>query len=162
MNLRLLPLAVALSLIGLVPAVPVRAHEGHHHGDSHDAPHHHEHGPGHGPHHEGMHEGDDHHHDARHGGIVRTAGAHHLELVPTLRTFSLWIQDGDQHDLPVTGARGKLIVKPAGQAPKAVDFRVAGDHLEADVNLAAGGHLPAIVQVVFQGKRLSARFPVDL
>lgn len=165
MNLRPVSLAIACSLAMFSPVLPAAAHEGHDHGDSHAAGHDHDHdhgAPAGGHAHEPAQAAGDHHHDAMHGGLVRTAGDHHLELVASRQSFSLWIQDGDQHDLPVKGAMGKLIVKPAGQSPKVFEFRVAGDHLEAPVNLATGGHVPAIVQVVYQGKRLTARFPVDL
>ena len=147
MTFRILPLALAMALSNLVSMAPVQAHEGHDHAGGH--------APAAAPDH-------DHHHDSVHGGIVRTAGDHHLELVPSRKTFSLWIQDGEQHDLPVKGAQGKLIVKMAGQTAQVFVLHPAGDHLEAAVNFPSGGHMPAIVQVSFEGERLSARFPVDL
>ncbi len=158
MTVRILPLAVAFTLASLVPAVPVRAHEGHEHTDVHA------HGHGHADHaHDAPHAGADHHHEATHGGLVRTAGDHHLELLVHGQTVSLWVQDGDQHDLPVKGTQGKLIVKPAGQTAQVLALHPVGDHLEATLNLKGGGHhLPVVVQILHQGERLTARFVVDL
>lgn len=116
----------------------------------------HSHKPGTAPHgHKAA--GETHAHKSPHGGVVRTAGAYHIELVQQAGAVHVYLLDGNEATVATTGTTGSvMLLSTAGKTSTATLTRT-GDHLMAQV--PAGTTVrTAIVSLKASGKSLSARF----
>ncbi|AHJ96849.1 heavy metal-binding domain-containing protein [Hymenobacter swuensis] len=101
--------------------------------------------------------GETHAHQSPHGGIVRTAGKYHLELVQQAGQLHVYLLDGNEKALPVAGATGTAMLLSTTGKTTSVKLTPTGDHLLAA--MPAGTTLrTAIVSLKANGSSLSARF----
>lgn len=101
--------------------------------------------------------GETHAHQSPHGGIVRTAGKYHLELVQQAGQVHIYLLDGNEKAVPVDRATGTAMLLSTAGKTSSVKLTLTGDHLVAAV--PAGTTLrTAIVILKVNGSPLSARF----
>ncbi|SDY84316.1 heavy metal-binding domain-containing protein [Hymenobacter psychrophilus] len=101
--------------------------------------------------------GETHAHQSPHGGVVRTAGAYHLELVQQAGEVHVYLLDANEATMAPTGTTGSVMLLTTAGKTSTAAFKLTGDHLVAQV--PAGTTVrTAIVSLKAQGKSLSARF----
>ncbi|WP_051719176.1 heavy metal-binding domain-containing protein [Hymenobacter sp. IS2118] len=101
--------------------------------------------------------GETHAHKSPHGGVVRTAGAYHLELVQQAGEVHVYLLDGKEATMATAGTTGSVMMLTTAGKTSTVALTPAGDHLVAQV--PAGTTVrTAIVSLKASGKSLSARF----
>ena len=97
------------------------------------------------------------HKAGRHGGVVQSAGAYHLEVALSKAGLMVFLLDGSEADLPVTGVTGKVLVATKdGKPPVDATLEPMGTHLVAAVTPA--GPWAAVVTLTIEGKTVTARF----
>ena len=101
--------------------------------------------------------GETHAHQSPHGGVVRTAGAYHLELVQQTGEVHVYLLDGKEAPMALTGTTGTVMLLTTAGKTSTVALTTAGDHLVAQVPAGITVRT-AIVSLKAQGKSLSARF----
>lgn len=102
----------------------------------------------------------DHHHDAPHGGIVKTTGDMHVEAVMTPAGVMFYLSDADQVALPVDGYSGSAVIKgPTGVTT--ADLMPMGDHLHAPATLEQGKPASVVLTFTRDGKALSVAFETE-
>lgn len=102
----------------------------------------------------------EHHHDAPHGGIVKTTGDMHVEAVMTPAGVMFYLSDADQVAVPADGYTGSAVVKgPAGVTT--VDLMPMGDHLHAPATLEQGKPASVVMTFTRDGKALSVAFDTE-
>jgi hypothetical protein len=100
-----------------------------------------------------------HAHKAAHGGIVTDVGQdRHFELVVEGGQFSIYVLDGNEALLPVTGmtAGAEILVK--GQERRPVPLTISGDHFTGAQAMNPAGRTTIIVTVKADGKSMIGRF----
>ena len=101
--------------------------------------------------------GESHAHKSPHGGTVRTAGKYHLELVQQAGELHVYLLDGNEKTLPLTGSTGTAMLLSTAGTTSSAKLTRTGDHFVAAV--PAGTTLrTAIVSLKANGSSLSARF----
>ena len=101
--------------------------------------------------------GETHAHASPHGGVVRTAGAYHIELVQQAGAVHVYLLDGNEATVAAKGTTGTVMLLTAAGKTSTAALTPSGDHLMAPV--PAGTTLrTAIVSLKASGKSLSARF----
>ncbi|MCB2379209.1 hypothetical protein LGH70_16540 [Hymenobacter sp. BT635] len=101
--------------------------------------------------------GETHAHKSPHGGIVRTAGKYHVELVPQAGQVLVYLLDANENVLPPNRATGTAMLLSTAGKTTTVKLTPTGDHFVATV--PAGTTLrTAIVSLKANGSSLSARF----
>lgn len=126
---------------------PAQAHEGEHH----DAPGAKAHG------HDAKQAGEAHAHQAPHGGIVRSVGKRHVELVVGANTLSVYVLGDKMKPLPA-GGPGKAIVQVPGKGKQTVALAPMKDHLMGPFALKGARAFVAIVSLPVDGKTEVVRF----
>lgn len=133
---------VAAALLALLPGVSQAQH-----GSGHSA----------GAQHAHQAAGETHAHKSPHGGVVRTAGAYHLELVAQPQALRIYLLDGKEAPLAPAGVSGSVLLLSTANKTYTVPLTVSGDHVVA--KLPAGTVLrTAVVSLKTNGQALSARF----
>ena len=101
--------------------------------------------------------GETHAHKSPHGGVVRTAGTYHIELVQQAGVVHVYLLDGKEATMATTGTTGSVMLLTTAGKTSTVALTPTGDHLVAPV--PAGTTVrTAIVSLKARGKSLSARF----
>ena len=101
--------------------------------------------------------GETHAHKSPHGGIVRTAGAYHIELVQHPVELLVYLLDGKEATVTAARTTGSVMLFGTDNKTTTVALTSTGDHFV--VALPAGTTLrTAIVSLNASGKSLSARF----
>lgn len=101
--------------------------------------------------------GETHAHKSPHGGIVRTAGTYHIELVQQSNEVHVYLLNGEEATAPIKGTTGSVTLLTTANKTSTVALTSAGDHLLAKVPAGATVRT-AIVSLKSNGKALSARF----
>lgn len=101
--------------------------------------------------------GETHAHGAPHGGVVRTAGVYHLELVQQAAAMHVYLLDGKEATMATTGTTGSVMLLTTTGKTSTVTLTPAGDYLVARVPVGTTVRT-AIVSLKVGGKSLSARF----
>ena len=116
----------------------------------------HSHKPGAAPHgHQAA--GETHAHKSPHGGIVRTAGTYHIELVQHPTELHVYLLDGKEATVTSARTTGSVMLLGTDNKTSTVALTPTGDHFVVPV--PAGTTLrTAIVSLTASGKSLSARF----
>ncbi len=100
-----------------------------------------------------------HPHKSLHGGLVTDVGQdRHFELVVESGQFSVYVLDGGESVLPVSGmtASGDILIK--GQARFPVNLTVSGDHFTGMLALNPAGRTTIIITVKAEGGSMIGRF----
>ncbi|GAA4388676.1 heavy metal-binding domain-containing protein [Hymenobacter koreensis] len=101
--------------------------------------------------------GESHAHKSPHGGIVRTAGKYHIELVQQASEVHVYLLDANEKALPLDRSTGTAMLLSTAGKTSSVKLTPTGDHFVAAV--PAGTTLrTAIVSLKANGSSLSARF----
>ena len=101
--------------------------------------------------------GETHAHKSPHGGIVRTAGTYHIELVQHPTELHVYLLDGKEATVTAARTTGSVMLLTSANKTSTVALTPTGDHFVAA--LPAGTPLrTAIVSLKASGKSLSARF----
>lgn len=111
------------------------------------------HGNAHAPHPLGEHD-----HHAPHGGLVRSVGEHHYELVVKPDRLLVYLMDDGMKQLPAAGKPGRALVQIPGKGRLDVLLSPAGDRFEGKAALHDVTSFVAVVSLEVEGKRQSARF----
>ena len=101
--------------------------------------------------------GETHAHQSPHGGVVRTAGAYHLELVQQAGEVHVYLLDGKEATMATTGTTGSVMLLTTAGKTSTATLTASGDHLVAQVPAGVTVRT-AIVSLKAKGKSLSARF----
>ncbi|WP_185816777.1 heavy metal-binding domain-containing protein [Hymenobacter metallilatus] len=100
--------------------------------------------------------GETHAHSAPHGGIVRTAGKYHVELVVKAGQMTVYLLDGQEKTQPTTGLTGTAMVQQGGKTTS-VALTPAADQLRG--TLPAGATpTTAIITLRRGSETINARF----
>ena len=102
--------------------------------------------------------GEAHQHKAPHGGMVRTAGAYHVELVQDEKGYKVYLLDAKEKTLPVTDLSGKATCLTTAKKKMELELTAAGDHmvLQTDPEILEGG---TVVIAIHKGdESISAKF----
>lgn len=110
-----------------------------------------------GEHHEGIQPGEKHAHHAPHGGLIRTVGHHHLELVVAPDSLTVYVLDNKMNVEPASGT-GKAILQVPGKGKQTVALSAMNDHLMGSASLKDVASFVAVVTVPVEGKPQSTRF----
>ena len=102
--------------------------------------------------------GDAHEHKAPHGGIVRSAGDYHLELVQDETGYKVYLLDAKEKTLPVTGLSGKATCMTKDKKKTEVDLTVDGDHLVLGTDPEALEDGTVILAIRKGSESISAKF----
>lgn len=101
--------------------------------------------------------GETHAHKSPHGGVVRTAGTLHIELVQHPGELHVYLLDDNEATLTAARTTGSVMLLTTANKSSTVKLTPTGDHLVA--KLPADASLrTAIVNLKASGKSLSARF----
>ncbi|MBX0293178.1 hypothetical protein K3G63_22225 [Hymenobacter sp. HSC-4F20] len=101
--------------------------------------------------------GENHAHTSPHGGIVRTAGSFHIELVQQPTQLHVYLLDAKEATVTSAGTTGSVMLLTTANKTSTVTLLPKGDHLVATV--PAGTKVrTAIVSLKASGKTLTARF----
>lgn len=101
--------------------------------------------------------GEKHAHHAPHGGLVRTVGKHHVELVVAPESLTVYVLDNHMKVEPASGT-GKAIVQVPGKGKQTVTLTAMNDHLMGTAALQGVDSFIAVVSVPVEGKPQSTRF----
>ncbi|RFP64004.1 hypothetical protein D0N36_16310 [Hymenobacter lapidiphilus] len=101
--------------------------------------------------------GETHAHQSPHGGVVRTAGAYHLELVQQAGEVHVYLLDANEATMAPTGTTGSVMLLTTAGKTSTVALKQTGDHLVARVPAGITVRT-AIISLKAKGKSLSARF----
>lgn len=101
----------------------------------------------------------DHKHGSPHGGVVKSAGDYHLELLVKEGKMTVYLLDGKEKSLSVANAKGNAILQTVdGKASNAV---LINDKTAFSYNVDKSVKLnKAIISVVINGKTASASFDI--
>ncbi|WP_426492500.1 heavy metal-binding domain-containing protein [Hymenobacter sp. 102] len=101
--------------------------------------------------------GETHAHTSPHGGIVRTAGTYHIELVPQPTQLHVYLLDAKEATVATAGTTGTVMLLTTAGKTSTGTLTPSGDHFV--VAVPAGTKVrTAIVSLKAKGKSLSARF----
>lgn len=100
---------------------------------------------------------DDHHHDAPHGGQVRTMQQYHVELVPKPGQLLVYLLDDRLKTLPVQSRKGEVILQVDGQTRK-LALQPGKEAFSAPVDLSKAARYVAVVSLTIDGKLHRVRF----
>lgn len=103
-------------------------------------------------------EGEAHAHKAPHGGIVKSAGKYHIELVVTQAGFDVYLLDAKEQTLPVEGVTGKATGLTKAKAKLDLNLNPQKDHLfaQTDPEALEGGTL--VIALHKGTEAISAKF----
>ncbi|NVO86275.1 heavy metal-binding domain-containing protein [Hymenobacter terrestris] len=101
--------------------------------------------------------GETHAHQSPHGGVVRTAGAYHLELVQQAGEVHVYLLDANEATMAPTATTGTVMLLTTAGKTSTAALAPAGDHLVAQVPAGITVRT-AIVSLKAKGKSLSSRF----
>ena len=136
-------LRISLAVAALFAAAPLASQAQHSHDKA--APHGHQAA------------GETHAHMAPHGGVVRTAGNYHLELVAAPNQLNVYLLGDKMSAVASVGGAGTVLVQRTDNTTASLKLAPAGDHYTA--TLPAGAAIrTAIVTLKAQGKTINARF----
>lgn len=136
-------LRISLAVAALLAAAPLASQAQHSHAEA--APHAHQAA------------GETHAHMAPHGGVVRTAGKYHLELVAATNQLKVYLLGDKMSAVASADGSGTVLVQRTDNTTAALKLKPAGDHFTAE--LPAGAAMrTAIVTLKTQGKTINARF----
>ncbi|AYA39082.1 hypothetical protein D3Y59_18020 (plasmid) [Hymenobacter oligotrophus] len=101
--------------------------------------------------------GETHAHTAPHGGIVRTAGKYHVELVLAGSQMTVYLLDGNEQTLATKGLTGTAMVLQGGKTAS-VPLAPYGDNQLRGALPAGATPTTAIITLRRGGETISARF----
>lgn len=103
-------------------------------------------------------EGEAHEHKAPHGGMVKSAGKYHIELVRTDTGFEAYLLDEKENTLPVEGVSGRATCLTKAKHKIELDLAPEKDHMvvKTDAEALEGGTV--IVALRKNGESISAKF----
>ncbi|AMR29350.1 hypothetical protein A0257_21120 [Hymenobacter psoromatis] len=102
--------------------------------------------------------GEMHAHVAPHGGVVRSAGAYHLELLMQATSLDVYLLGAKMSAVPNRGTTGSVLVQLANNTTATLPLVPAGaDHFSAKLPTGAKVRT-AIVTLNASGKTVNARF----
>lgn len=105
-----------------------------------------------------QHGGADHKHTSPHGGIVKSSGNYHLELVQKAGELTIYLLDSKEKPMSVTGATATALLQTqSGQVTTAKLTPVGAQQLTATLDKTKVFH-KAVINVAFSGKSASASF----
>lgn len=125
--------------------------------------HSHEHAKGekahkHGEGEEHGHHGEDHAHKAAHGGIVKTAGNYHIEMVKDEENIRFYLLDGKENTIPNKDITGTAILQLDNQTTVTEKLTAEGDdHFIVQLK-EPDKSFTCIVSFKVSGKTVSAKF----
>lgn len=103
--------------------------------------------------------GETHAHVAPHGGVVRTAGAYHVELVTTASTLSVYVLGTNMRAQPNKGLKGSVMVQQTNNATATLPLILTGDdHLTAKLPAGATVRTAIVTLTTADGKTMTVRF----
>lgn len=101
--------------------------------------------------------GETHAHTSPHGGIVRTAGTYHIELVQQPTQLHVYLLDAKEATVATAGTTGTVMLLTTAGKTSTGTLTPSGDHFV--VTVPSGTKVrTAIVSLQAKGKSLSARF----
>lgn len=102
--------------------------------------------------------GGDHKHASPHGGIVKSAGNYHLELVRKSGVLTIYLLDGQEKPMAVTGATATALLQTqSGQVTTAQLVPVGNQQLTTTLDKTKVYH-KAVITVAIGGQSASASF----
>ncbi|WP_460910985.1 hypothetical protein [Spirosoma areae] len=100
----------------------------------------------------------DHKHASSHGGIVKSAGNYHLELVQKNGMLTVYLLDANQKTLPTTGASATALLQtPDGRVTTAKLTSSGKEQFTATLDKTKPFH-KAVINVTIGGQSASASF----
>lgn len=99
----------------------------------------------------------DHHHDAPHGGQVRTVQQYHVELVPKPGQLLVYLLDDRLKTLPVQGRKGEVTLQRDGKT-QTFALQPGKEAFSAPVDLSKASRYVAVVSLTIDGKLHRVRF----
>lgn len=99
-----------------------------------------------------------HSHKAPHGGIVRTSGQYHVELVPKGTSVDIYLLDGKEATLPIQNVTVKVTGMTKAKKKLDVQPKPAKDHFTAAVPAGSLAGATLIVTMRRGEETISARF----
>jgi len=103
--------------------------------------------------------GETHTHVSPHGGVVRSAGAYHLELVAQPTELAFYLLGANMSAVPTKGLKGSVMVQQTTNATGTLPLALAGnDHLTAKLPTGAKVRTAIVTLTTADGKTLTVRF----
>ena len=103
--------------------------------------------------------GETHAHVSPHGGVVRSAGAYHLELVAQPTELAFYLLGANMSAVPTKGMKGSVMVQQTTNATATLPLALAGnDHLTAKLPAGAKVRTAIVTLTTADGKTLTVRF----
>ncbi len=105
-----------------------------------------------------QHGGADHKHTSPHGGIVKSSGNYHLELVQKAGELTIYLLDSKEKPMSITGATATALLQTqSGQVTTAKLTPAGAQQLTTTLDKTKVFH-KAVINVAFGGKSASASF----
>lgn len=104
------------------------------------------------------HDQEEHAHNAPHGGVVRTAGKYHVEVVPKGSSVDIYLLDGKEATLPIRNVTLKVTGMTKAKKKLDVQPKPAQDHFTAAVPAGSLAGATLIVTMRRGEETISARF----
>ncbi len=103
------------------------------------------------------HHGEDHAHGSPHGGVVKTAGDYHIEMVVGEGEVSYYLLDGEEKSIPNADVTGTVILQFDDETLSDKLTPKGGDHFTLELKEGASP-FTSIVSFVVNGKTVVAKF----
>ncbi|HVR95132.1 MAG TPA: hypothetical protein VMW27_00855 [Thermoanaerobaculia bacterium] len=104
------------------------------------------------------HDQEDHTHKAPHGGIVRTAGKYHVEVVPKGTSFDVYLLDDHEATLPIRSVTVKVTGLTKDKKKLDIQPKPIEDHFTAAVPAGSLAGATLVVTMRRGEETISARF----
>ncbi len=104
------------------------------------------------------HDQEDHAHKAPHGGIVRTSGKYHVEVVPKGTSVDIYLLDDKEATLPIQNVTLKVTGMTKAKKKLDVQPKPAKDHFTASVPAGSLAGATLVVTMRRGEETISARF----
>ncbi|AMR29498.1 hypothetical protein A0257_21985 [Hymenobacter psoromatis] len=103
--------------------------------------------------------GESHAHVAPHGGVVRSAGSYHVELVAQPTTLTFYLLGAKMSAQPNNGMKGSVLVQLTNNKTATLPLKPAGtDQLTATLPAGASVRTAIVTLTPTGGKAITARF----
>ncbi len=109
-------------------------------------------------HESGQEDGEDHAHKAHHGGVVKTAGDHHIEMVREAGRVDIYLLDGQENVISNEGVTGSAVLQLADNMTASMELKPVGDtHFVMELE-DPGQLVSCIISFMVGDKTVSAKF----
>ncbi len=105
-----------------------------------------------------QHGGADHKHTSPHGGIVKSSGNYHLELMQQAGTMTVYLLDKNEKTMPVSGATATALLQTQDGQVTTVTLKPGSNQQLSTTPDKTKSFRKAVVTVAFGDKSASASF----